>query len=79
MKYGRPIGRGMQRGAHVCQQRGHYAERCAHHDMGMIHEEKDLCNNCHRRDFSIDPRYKLMFTVVSNEEIHTCKLAKVKS
>ena len=34
--------------------------------------------NCHRRDFSVDPRYKLMFTVVSNEEIRTCKLAKVK-
>ncbi len=32
----------------------------------------------HRRDFSVDPRYKLTFTVVSNKEISTCKLTKVK-
>ncbi len=44
----------------------------------MIDEEQDSCDNCHRRDFSVDPRYRLTFTVVSNEEIHTCKLAKVK-
>jgi hypothetical protein len=55
-----------------------HAERCVHHDMSVIHKENDSCDNCHRRDFSIDPRYKLTFTVVSNEEIHTCKLAKVK-
>jgi hypothetical protein len=55
-----------------------HAERCAHHDMDVIHKEKDSCDNCHRRDFSIDQRYKLMCTVVSNEEIHTRKLAKVK-
>jgi hypothetical protein len=54
------------------------SEERAHHDMDVIHEEKDSCDNCHRRDFSIDPRYKLTFTVVSNEEIRTCKLAKVK-
>ncbi len=49
-----------------------------HHDMDVIHKEKDSCDNCHHRDFSVDPRYKWMFTVGSNEEIHTCKLAKVK-
>ena len=54
------------------------AERRAHHDMDVVDEEKDSCDNCHRRDFSVDPRYKLTFTVVSNEEIRTCKLAKVK-
>ena len=54
------------------------AERRAHHDMDMVDEGKDSCDNCHRRDFSVDPRYKLTFTVVSNEEICTCKLAKVK-
>ena len=54
------------------------AERHAHHDMDVVDEEKDSCDNCHRRDFSVDPRYKLTFTVVSNEEIRTCKLAKVK-
>ena len=46
--------------------------------MDVVDEEKDSCDNCHRRDFSVDPRYKLTFTVVSNEEIRTCKLAKVK-
>jgi hypothetical protein len=46
--------------------------------MDVVDEEKDSCGNCHRRDFSVDPRYKLTFTVVSNEEIRTCKLAKVK-
>jgi hypothetical protein len=46
--------------------------------MDVIHKEKDSCDNCHRRDFSIDPRYKLTFTVVLNKEICTCKLAKVK-
>jgi hypothetical protein len=56
-----------------------HAERHVHHDMGVIHKEKDSCDNCHRKDFSIDPRYKLTFTVVSNKEICTCKLAKVKS
>jgi hypothetical protein len=70
---------GHAEGAHICQQRERHAERRAHHDMSMIHEEKDSCDNCHHRDFSIDPRYKLMFTVASNKEIHTCKLAKVKS
>ena len=56
-----------------------HAERRAHHDMDVVDEEKDSCDNCHRRDFSVDPRYKLTFTVlVSNEEIRTCKLAKVK-
>ncbi len=56
-----------------------HAERHAHHDMDVVHEEKDSCDNCYHRNFSVDPRYKLMFTVVLNEEIHTCKLAKVKS
>jgi hypothetical protein len=46
--------------------------------MDVVDEEKDSCDNCHRRDFSVDPRYKLTFTVVSNEEMRTCKLAKVK-
>ena len=55
-----------------------HAERRVHHDMDVVEEEKDSCDNCHRRDFSVDPRYKLTFTVVSNEEIRTCKLAKVK-
>ena len=55
-----------------------HAERHAHHDMDVVDEEKDSCDNCHRWDFSVDPRYKLTFTVVSNEEIRTCKLAKVK-
>ena len=55
-----------------------HEERRAHHDMEVVDEEKDSCDNCHRRDFSVDPRYKLTFTVVSNEEIRTCKLAKVK-
>ncbi len=55
-----------------------HAERRMHNDMDVIHEEKDSCDNCHRRDFSIDPRYKLTFSVVSNKEICTCKLAKVK-
>jgi hypothetical protein len=55
-----------------------HAERRAHHDMDLVDEEKDSCDNCHRRDFSVDPRYKLTFTVVSNKEIRTCKLAKVK-
>ena len=50
-----------------------------HHDMDVVHEEKDSCDNCYHRDYSVDPRYKLMFTVVSNKEIRTCKLAKVKS
>jgi hypothetical protein len=54
------------------------AERRSHHDMDVVDEEKDSCDNCHRRDFSVDPRYKLTFTVVSNEEMRTCKLAKVK-
>ncbi len=48
------------------------AERLAHHDMDVVDEEKDSCDNCHRRE------YKLTFTVVLSEEIHTCKLAKVK-
>jgi hypothetical protein len=52
-----------------------HAERPAHHDMDVVDEEKDSCENCHRRDFSVDPRYKLTFTVVSNKEIRTCKLA----
>ncbi len=56
-----------------------HAERRAHHDMDMVHKEKDSYDNCYHRDFSVDPRYKLTFTVVSNEEIRTCKLAKVKS
>jgi hypothetical protein len=55
-----------------------HAERRAHHDIDVIDEEQDSCDNCHRKDFSVDPRYKLTFTVISNEEIHTCKLAKVK-
>jgi len=55
-----------------------HAERRAHHDMEVVDEEKDSCDNCHCRDFSVNPRYKLTFTVVSNEEIRTCKLAKVK-
>ena len=55
-----------------------HAERHAHHNMDVVDEEKDSCDNCHRRNFSVDPRYKLTFTVVSNEEIRTCKLAKVK-
>ncbi len=46
--------------------------------MDVIDEEWDSCDNCHRRDFSVDPRYRLTFTVVLNEEIRTCKLAKVK-
>ena len=54
-----------------------HAERRAHHDMGVVDEEKDSCD-CHHRVFSVDPRYKLMFTVVSNEEIPTCHLTKVK-
>jgi hypothetical protein len=56
-----------------------HAERHAHHDMDVVHEEKDSCDNCYHRDFSVDPRYKFTFTVVLNEEILTCKLAKVKS
>ena len=27
-----------------------HAEICTHHDMGVIHEEQDSCDNCHRRD-----------------------------
>ena len=54
------------------------AERRAHHDMDIVDKQKDSCDNCHRRDFSVDLGYKLTFTVVSNEEIRTCKLAKVK-
>jgi hypothetical protein len=54
------------------------AERREHHDMDVVDKEKDSCDNCHRSDFSVDLRYKLTFTVVSNEEICTCKLAKVK-
>ena len=46
--------------------------------MDVVNKEMDSCDNCNHRDFSVDPRYKLMFTVVSNEEICTCKLAKVK-
>jgi hypothetical protein len=56
-----------------------HAERHAHHDMDMVHKEKDSCDNCYHWDFIVDPRYKLTFTVVSNKEIGTCKLAKVKS
>ena len=56
-----------------------HAESCTHHDMGMIHKEKDSCDNCHYRDFIVDPRYKMTFTVVLNKEICACKLAKVKS
>jgi hypothetical protein len=55
-----------------------HAERRVHHDMDVVDKEKDSCDKCHRRDFSVDPRYKLMLTVVSNKEIRTCKLAKVK-
>ncbi len=55
-----------------------HEERRAHHDMEVVDEEKDSCDNCHRRDFSVDPRYKLTFTVVSNEEIRSFKLAEVK-
>jgi hypothetical protein len=55
-----------------------HAERRTHHDMDVVDEEKDSCDNCHRRDISVDPRYKLAFTVVLNEDIHTRKLAKVK-
>ncbi len=55
-----------------------HAERCVHHDMDVVNEEKDSCDNCHHKDFSVDPRYKLAFTVVSNKDIHTYKLAKVK-
>jgi hypothetical protein len=54
------------------------AERRAHHDMDVVDEEKDSCDNCHHMDFSVDLRYKLTFTVVSNKEICTCKLTKVK-
>ena len=46
--------------------------------MDVVDKVKDSCDNCHRRDFSVDPTYKLTFTIVSNEEICTCKLAKVK-
>jgi hypothetical protein len=67
-----------ERHTHLSAEERH-AERRAHHDMGVIHEEKNSCDNCHHKDFSVDPRYKLMFTVVLNKEIHTCKLAKVKS
>jgi len=35
-----------------------HAERCAHHDMDVVDEEKDSCDNCHRRDSSVDMRYK---------------------
>jgi hypothetical protein len=66
----------VERRARLSEER--HAERRAHHDTDVVDEEKDSCDNCHRRDFSVDPRYKLTFTVVSNEEIRTCKLAKVK-
>jgi hypothetical protein len=46
--------------------------------MDVIDEEKDSCDNCHCMDFSVDPRYKLTFTVISNDEIRSCTLAKVK-
>ncbi len=49
-----------------------------HNDVDVIDKERDSCDNCHRRDFSVDPRYRLTFSVVSNEEIRTCKLTKVK-
>ncbi len=55
-----------------------HVERRTHHDMDVVDKEKDSCDNCHHRDFSVDPRYKLAFTVVLNKDIHTCKLAKVK-
>jgi hypothetical protein len=63
--------------AHLSEER--HAERRARHDMDVVHKEKDSYDNCYHRDFSFDPIYKSMFTVVSNEEIHTCKLARVKS
>ena len=62
----------------ACLSEERYAKRCTHNDMYVIHEKQDSYDNCHCRDFSVDPRYKLTFTVVLNEEIHTCKLAKVK-
>ena len=62
----------------VCLSEERHAERRKQHDLDVVDEEKDSCDNCHRRDFSVDPRYKLTFTVVSNEEMRTCKLAKVK-
>jgi hypothetical protein len=62
----------------VCLSEERHAERRKQHDLDVVDEEKDSCDNCHRRDFSVDPRYKLTFTVVSNEEICTCKLARVK-
>jgi hypothetical protein len=74
-EYGRPIEQCKQRGVHVSQRSNkeeRHAERRAPHDMDLVNEEKDSCDNCHRRDFSVDPRYKLTFTVVLNEEIRTC-------
>ncbi len=62
----------------VCLSEERHAERRKQHDLYVVNKEKNSCDNCHRRDFSVDPRYKLTFTVVSNEEIRTCKLATVK-
>ena len=62
----------------ACLSEEQHAERRVHHDMGMIHKKMDSCDNCHHGDFSVAPRYMLMFTV-SNKEICTCKLVKVKS
>ncbi len=38
----------------------------------------DCCDNCHRKNFSSNPRYTLEFEVVSNTEIQANTLAKVK-
>ena len=77
VRYGRPIGWSRQRDAHVCQRSDEvrYVRPIGRGiQRDVIHKEKDSCDNCHRRNFSIDPRYKLRFTVVLNKdkEIHTC-------
>jgi hypothetical protein len=59
----------------ACLSEEGHAEMCTHHDMGVIHEEQDSCDNCHRRDFRIDPRYKLTFTVCSLERGDSCMQA----
>ena len=36
---------------------------------GRSEVDGDCCDNCHRKNFSSDPRYALEFEVVSNTEI----------
>jgi hypothetical protein len=45
---------------------------------GRVEVDGDCCDNCHRKNFSSDPRYALEFEVVWNTKIRANTFAKVK-